>query len=134
MKLHPVPGLLKGRRVVLLDDSIVRGTTLPEIVAMVRAPGRRRVDVRIGCPPIVAPCYFGIDMKDRKELVASGRTEEEVAKIIGADSRPLPLHRRPRRIDRGSRRTSLCLGCLSGRYPVEVPEEHRRFQKSLEEF
>ena len=86
VKLHPVPGLLEGKRIVLLDDSIVRGTTLREIVQMVRAAGAKRVDVRIGCPPIVAPCYFGVDMKERKELVANGRTEDEVAKVVGADS------------------------------------------------
>ena len=81
VKLHPVPGLLKGKRVVLVDDSIVRGTTLREIVEMVRSAGASRVDVRVGCPPIRAPCYFGIDMKERKELVAHGR-----------DERAVPLH------------------------------------------
>ncbi|HXW66875.1 MAG TPA: amidophosphoribosyltransferase, partial [Thermoplasmata archaeon] len=86
VKLHPIPGLLKGKRVVLVDDSIVRGTTFREIVQMVRAAGATRVDVRIGCPPIRAPCYFGIDMKERKELVAYNRTPEEVASVVGADS------------------------------------------------
>ncbi len=133
VKLHPVPGLLKGRRIVLLDDSIVRGTTLREIVAMVRNAGALRVDVRIGCPPIVAPCYFGIDMKERKELVAAGRSEEEVAKLIGADSvHYLSMAGLVEAI--GLREENLCLGCLTGRYPVEVPQEHRRFQRSLEEF
>jgi amidophosphoribosyltransferase len=133
VKLHPVPGLLKGRRVVLLDDSIVRGTTLREIVSMVRGAGATRVDIRIGCPPIVAPCYFGIDMKDRKQLVASGRTEEEVARVIGADSVHY-LSTAGLVASIGLKEEHLCLGCLSGRYPVEVPEEHRRFQRSLEEF
>lgn len=133
VKLHPVPGLLKGRRVVLLDDSIVRGTTLKEIIGMVRGAGATRVDVRIGCPPIVAPCYFGIDMKDRKELVAWNRSEEEVARIIGADS--LHYLSLPGLVESiGLPEEQLCLGCLSGRYPVMVPEEHRRFQKSLEEY
>ena len=133
VKLHPVPGLLKGRRVVLLDDSIVRGTTLREIVGMVRGAGATRVDVRIGCPPIIAPCYFGVDMKDRKELVASGRTEEEVARVIGADS--VHYLSMAGLVDSiGMKQENLCLGCLSGRYPVEVPEEHRRFQKLIEEF
>jgi amidophosphoribosyltransferase len=133
VKLHPVPGLLKGRRVVLLDDSIVRGTTLREIVTMVRSAGATRVDVRIGCPPIVAPCYFGVDMKDRKQLIASGRTEDEVARLIGADSvHYLSTAGLVASIE--LKEEHLCLGCLSGRYPVEVPEEHRRFQRSLEEF
>jgi amidophosphoribosyltransferase len=133
VKLHPVPGLIQGKRVVLLDDSIVRGTTLREIVAMVRHAGASSVDVRIGCPPITAPCYFGIDMKDRRELVASGRTEEGVAKQIGADS--VHYLSMPGLVEAiGMPEENLCLGCLTGRYPVEVPEERRRFQKVLEEF
>ncbi len=133
VKLHPVPGLLRGKRVVLLDDSIVRGTTLREIVEMVRAAGATRVDVRIGCPPIRAPCYFGIDMKERKELVAHNRNEEEIAKAIGADS--VHYLSMPGLVESiGLKESELCLGCLTGKYPVEVPEERHRFQKSLAEF
>ncbi|HEV2429498.1 MAG TPA: amidophosphoribosyltransferase [Thermoplasmata archaeon] len=133
VKLHPVPGLLEGKRIVLLDDSIVRGTTLREIVQMVRSAGAQRVDVRIGCPPIVAPCYFGIDMKERKELVANGRSEEEVAKIVGADSvHYLSIDGLVEALSMP--KESLCMGCLTGRYPVEVPAERRRFQKLLEEY
>ena len=133
VKLHPVPGLLKGRRVVLLDDSIVRGTTLREIVAMVRGAGATRVDVRIGCPPIRAPCYFGIDMKDRRQLVAADRDEGAVAEVVGADS--VHYISIPGLVGAiGLREEDLCLGCITSRYPVEVPEERHRFQKSLEEF
>ncbi len=133
VKLHPVPGLLKGRRVVLVDDSIVRGTTLREIVQMVRSAGASRVDVRIGCPPIRAPCYFGVDMKERKELVAHGREEDEVAAVVGADSvHYLSIAGLIEAV--GLPGDRLCLGCLTGRYPVEVPVEHHRFQKALTEF
>lgn len=133
VKLHPVPGLLKGKRIVLIDDSIVRGTTLREIVTMVKQAGAARIDVRIGCPPIVAPCYFGIDMKERKELVANGRSEDDVARVIGAESvRYLSLPGLVQSI--GLPQDNLCLGCLTGRYPLDVPEERRRFQKSLEEY
>ncbi|MCI4348883.1 MAG: amidophosphoribosyltransferase [Thermoplasmata archaeon] len=133
VKLHPVPGLLGGKRIVLLDDSIVRGTTLKEIVAMVRQAGATRIDVRIGCPPIVAPCYFGVDMKERRDLIANGRTAEEVAKIVGADSvHYLSIEGLVASI--ALPQESLCLGCLTGRYPVEVPAERRRFQKQLEEY
>jgi amidophosphoribosyltransferase len=133
VKLHPVPGLLKGKRVVLIDDSLVRGTTLREIVQMVRTAGASRVDVRIGCPPIRAPCYFGIDMKERKELVANGREEAEIARAVGADSvRYLSISGLVESI--GLKGGSLCLGCLTGKYPVEVPEERHRFQRSLGEF
>jgi amidophosphoribosyltransferase len=133
VKLHPVPGLLKGKRVVLVDDSIVRGTTLREIVQMVRSAGASQIDVRVGCPPIRAPCYFGIDMKERKELVAHGRDEAEIARVVGADSvHYLSMDGLIGAI--GLPEEQLCLGCLTGRYPVEVPEEHHRFQKALEEF
>ncbi len=133
VKLHPVPGLLNGRRIVLLDDSIVRGTTLKEIVRMVRDAGAQRVDVRIGCPPIRAPCYFGVDMKERRELVAFGRTEEEVAEVVGADS--VHYLSIPGLVEAlGIPERDLCLGCLTGKYPVDVPMEQRRHQKSLEEF
>jgi amidophosphoribosyltransferase len=133
VKLHPVPGLLKGKRVVLLDDSIVRGTTLREIVQMVRSAGALRVEVRVGCPPIRAPCYFGIDMKDRRQLVAHDRTPAQVAEVIGADSvHYLSIEGLVESI--GLKAENLCLGCLTGRYPVEVPEERHRFQKSLAEF
>ncbi len=133
VKLHPVPGLLEGKNVVLLDDSIVRGTTLREIVQMVRSAGAKRVDVRVGCPPIRAPCYFGIDMKERKELVAHNRQESEIAQAIGADS--VHYLSMPGLVESvGLPAGQLCLGCLTGDYPVEVPEERHRFQKSLEEF
>jgi amidophosphoribosyltransferase len=133
VKLHPVPGMLKGRKIVLVDDSIVRGTTLREIIQMVRSAGATRIDVRIGCPPIIAPCYFGVDMKDRRQLVAAGRTEEEVAQVVGAETvRYLSMGGLVDSL--GIRRADLCLGCLTGKYPVEVPQEHRRFQKNIEEF
>ncbi len=133
VKLHPVPGLLKGKNVVLVDDSIVRGTTLREIVEMVRSAGANRVDVRVGCPPIRAPCYFGVDMKERKELVAFGREEAQVAEVVGADS--VHYLSIPGLVESvGLPAGQLCLGCLTGRYPVEVPVEHHRFQKSLAEF
>ncbi len=133
VKLHPVPGLLRGKRVVLLDDSIVRGTTLREIVQMVRSAGASRVDVRVGCPPIRAPCYFGVDMKARRELVAHGREEAEVAQVIGADSvHYVSVAGLVEAI--GLPAQDLCLGCLTGKYPVDVPEERHRFQKSLGEF
>ncbi len=100
---------------------------------MVRGAGATRVDVRIGCPPIRAPCYFGVDMKDRGQLVANGRNEAEVASVIGADSvHYLSMAGLVESITLPAE--SLCLGCLTGKYPVDVPEEHHRFQKSLEEF
>ena len=100
---------------------------------MVRGAGATRVEVRIGCPPIRAPCYFGIDMKERKELVAHNRSEDEIARTVGADSvHYLSIPGLVGSI--GLKEGELCLGCLTGKYPVEVPEERHRFQKSLGEF
>ncbi len=133
VKLHPVPGVIKGKRIVLMDDSIVRGTTLKEIVAMVRTAGATEVHVRVGCPPITAPCYFGIDMKDRRDLIAYQRTVQEVAGLIGADSVAyLSMQGLFDAIQ--MKESELCVGCLTGRYPVSVPQEHRRLQKSLGDF
>ena len=133
VKLHPVPGLLRGKRIVLVDDSIVRGTTLREIVQMVRQAGAAHVDVRIGCPPIVAPCYFGIDMKERQGAHRLRTDRDGGGPGDRRRQRPLPLDRRAGRVDRHAGRESLP-GLPYRRYPVEVPEERHRFQKSLAEF
>ena len=99
----------------------------------VRARGPTHAHGRIVSPPIRAPCYFGIDMKERKELVAHNRSEEEIAGVVGADSvHYLSIDGLVESI--GLRSEDLCLGCLTGRYPVEVPEERHRFQKALTEF
>jgi amidophosphoribosyltransferase len=86
VKLNPVRDLIEGLRVVLIDDSIVRGTTSKKIVQMVRQAGAREVHVRISCPPTVAPCFFGVDTPTRDELIASNLTVQEIADFIGADS------------------------------------------------
>ncbi len=133
VKLHPVPGSLKGKRIVLLDDSIVRGTTFREIVQMVRGAGATRIDVRIGCPPIRAPCYFGVDMKERQGARRHRARRGRDRAGGGCGQRPLPLDGRARRVDHAPSRESLSR-LPHGQYPVDVPEEHHRFQKSLEEF
>jgi amidophosphoribosyltransferase len=86
LKLNPVRELIKGRSVALVDDSIVRGTTLKEIVALVRNAGAREVHLRITCPPVKAPCFYGVDMSTYKELVADGKTVEEIRKFLDADT------------------------------------------------
>jgi amidophosphoribosyltransferase len=130
IKLHPVHGVIKGKRVCLVDDSIVRGTTIREIIGMVRSAGATEVHVRVGSPPIVAPCYFGIDMKDRRDLIAHERTEEEIAKTVGAESvRYLSMAGLVEAI--GHPEKSLCVGCLTAKYPIDIPQEHRRLQTTL---
>ena len=125
LKLNPMRHILAGKRVVLIDDSIVRGTTMKRIVAMVRGAGAKEVHVRIGCPPIVAPCYLGIDMQTRDQLVSTGNDVEAIRKLIGADSLAYVSH--PGLYGAlGFKEEELCTGCITGRYPVPVSGERLR--------
>ncbi len=86
IKFNPVRGVLKGKRVVVVEDSIVRGTTLQHLVRMIREAGARQVHVRISCPPIISPCYYGIDFQTEKELIANEKTVEQIREHLGVDS------------------------------------------------
>ena len=86
VKLNPVRSILEGKRVVLVDDSIVRGTTSRKIVRMVRSAGREEVHMRISCPPTISPCFYGVDTPRRSELIAATHTLEEIRKYLDADS------------------------------------------------
>ncbi|MDI9633437.1 MAG: amidophosphoribosyltransferase [Methanolinea sp.] len=125
MKLNPIRRHLDGASVVLVDDSIVRGTTSRRIIGIMRDAGAREVHVRIGSPRIVAPCYLGVDMPTREELVAHGRDEEEVRRHITATSlHHVSIGALVEAIGIG--RENLCTGCLTGCYPVEIPGEVSR--------
>ena len=122
-KLNPIKSVVAGKRVVMVDDSIVRGTTMRRIVKMLRRAGAKSVHVCIGVPHIIAPCPFGIDMKTRDQFLARGRTDEEIAKIIGADSVGyLSLPGLEEAI--GIPLKGLCCGCLTEEYPMDIPEGH----------
>jgi amidophosphoribosyltransferase len=130
LKLNPMNHELKGKKVVLFDDSIVRGTTSGRIIQLLKDAGAKEVHMRVGCPPIKRLCKLGIDMPTDKELIASDKTVEEIAKAIGADSlRYLSIEGLKDAI--GINNNGLCMGCLTGKYPVELirPE-----QVSLEKF
>lgn len=130
MKLNPVEAVVRGKRVVLVDDSIVRGTTMKRIVQMLRGAGAHEVHVRIGSPPIKSPCYLGIDMNTRTQLVAANHEVPEIAKLIGADSLEyISLDGLQTAIGHDPR--DLCTGCLTGIYPVEIPGERSRKQTTL---
>ena len=86
VKLNPVRDLIDGRRVVLIDDSIVRGTTSKKIVGMVREAGAREVHMRVSCPPTVSPCYYGVDTPTKRDLIAAQMSVEEIRRFIGADT------------------------------------------------
>jgi amidophosphoribosyltransferase len=119
LKLNPVKDLLDGQRVILVDDSIVRGTTSKKIVQMVREAGAREVHMRISCPPTTHSCYYGVDTPHRQDLIASRMTNEEVREYIGADSLGyLSLEGMLEAIDIESSQT--CNACWSGNYPTLV--------------
>jgi amidophosphoribosyltransferase len=119
LKLNPLAKQIAGRRVVLFDDSIVRGTTSRRIISILKDAGAREVHMRVGCPPIKSPCKLGIDMPTHEELIASSRSVEEIRRAIGADS--LKYTRIEDLIAAiGLSEDRLCLGCLTGRYPVEI--------------
>ena len=119
LKLNPIRSLIEGQRVVLVDDSIVRGTTSRKIVRMVRESGAREVHMRISCPPTISPCYYGVDTPTREELIASASTPEEICKFIGADSLgyiSLAGLRRAVSDTQGH----YCTSCYTGVYPTDL--------------
>ncbi|HNV03769.1 MAG TPA: amidophosphoribosyltransferase [Vicinamibacterales bacterium] len=120
VKLNPVRSILEGRRVVLVDDSIVRGTTSRKLVKMIKAAGALEVHVRISCPPTIAPCFYGVDTPRRAELIAATHTLEEIRKYIEADSlRFLSLEGLLDAVN--SHRDDYCTSCYTGRYPLPFP-------------
>jgi amidophosphoribosyltransferase len=121
VKLNPVRSLLENRRVVLVDDSIVRGTTMRKIVRMIRNAGAQAVHVRISCPPIVSPCFYGIDTPTRNELIGSHQTVEEIGKFIEADSLGyLSLENMRKAV--ADAEGHYCLACYTGNYPTDFVE------------
>jgi amidophosphoribosyltransferase len=120
VKLNPVRSVLDGRRVILVDDSIVRGTTSQKIVKMVRAAGAKEVHVRISCPPTISPCFYGVDTPRKSELIAATHSLEEIRDYLEADSVAyLSLEGLLSAV--GSERNSYCSSCYTGRYPVQIP-------------
>ena len=126
VKLNPVKSILDGQRVILIDDSIVRGTTSRKIVKMVRAAGAKEVHVRISCPPTISPCFYGIDTPRRSELIAATHTIDEITRYLDADSVAyLSLEGLLNAV--GSDRGSYCTSCYTGRYPVEFPRDEASY-------
>jgi amidophosphoribosyltransferase len=134
LKMNAIKDNVKGKRVVLVDDSIVRGTTSRRIIDMVRSAGASEIHARVGSPAIVAPCYLGIDMATRQELIASYKTIKEVENLINADSLGyLSIDGLMRALE--CNKNDMCIGCLTGEYPVEIPGENcRKKQTRLDYF
>ena len=117
MKFNPLPEIVAGKRVVVVDDSIVRGNTTRQIVGMLRDAGAKEVHLRISAPPIRNPCHYGIDMSTREEMIAHGREEHEIAAEVGADSLAyLSLDGVYEAV--GTPREAHCDACFSGDYPL----------------
>ena len=126
LKLNPLPDSIRGKRLVVVDDSIVRGTTQQQVVQLLREAGAVEVHLRITSPPIKWPCFYGIDMSTRQELVASDLAVEEVRAFLGADSLGyLSLDGLVRAA--GSPAEDFCRACFDGEYPIEVPERAGKF-------
>ncbi len=126
VKLNPVKSILNGRRVVLVDDSIVRGTTSRKIVRMVRAAGASEVHMRISCPPTISPCFYGVDTPKRSELIAATHSLEEIRRYIGADSLGY-LSLEGLKGSVGAQRGSYCTSCYTGEYPVAFPQNEAAY-------
>ena len=123
IKLNVLKEAVAGKRVIMIDDSIVRGTTSALIVKMLRDAGAREVHVRISAPPFLHPCYFGTDIPSEDQLIAHGRTVDEVREIIGADT--LSFLRQERLSQMASERP-VCTACFTGNYPMEPPSQDIR--------
>ena len=120
LKLNPVRSLLEGKRVALIDDSIVRGTTSRKIVRLIRNAGAKEVHMRISCPPTISPCFYGVDTPSKKHLIAANKTIEEIRAYIGADSLAyLSLEGLKKACGEGEL-TSYCSACYTGHYPTNL--------------
>lgn len=132
IKLNPLREVIAGRKLVMVDDSIVRGTTTGKIVRMLFEAGAKEVHVRITSPPIRYPCFYGIDMATREELVAASHSVEEIRQLIGATSLGyLSIEGMLRAVR--MKRHSFCLACFDGKYPIAVPREVRLSKNLLED-
>ena len=132
IKLSPVKNVIEGKRVVLIDDSIVRGTTSKRIVKLLREAGAKEIHMRISAPPFLHPCYYGTDIDSEENLIACHHSMEEIAEIIGVDSLGyLPIEKLNQIVDS----KDYCAACFNGEYPTTIPTDLRkdRFERKLSE-
>jgi amidophosphoribosyltransferase len=130
IKFNPVPAVLEGKRVVLVEDSLVRGTTMSKVIPMLRQAGAREVHMRIAAPPTTHSCFYGIDTPTRAELLAANQSLEEIRKFIGADSLGY-LSWDGLYSFLGESREGFCDACFTGNYPVEIPDHQGVHQLHL---
>ncbi len=135
IKLNPVRETVEGKRVVLIDDSIVRGTTSARIVQLLRDAGAKEIHLRISAPPFMNPCYYGTDIDSRDHLIACHHSIDEIAKIVGADSLGYLSVENVSKLTDDPNCRSYCTACFSGEYPTELPQRpnKNRFEQKLSE-
>lgn len=126
VKLNPIQDVIKGKRVVVVEDSIVRGTTSRSRISEIRQAGAKEIHMRISCPPIQWPCFYGIDFPSKSELIASQRTVEEIADFIGVDSLGYLSLNGMLSVMKHS--DDFCHACFSGEYPVTIPENQSKYR------
>ena len=119
LKLNPVRSVLEGKRVVLIDDSIVRGTTSRKIVRMIRSAGAKEVHMRISCPPTISPCFYGVDTPSKKQLIAANKSVDEIREYIGADSLAYLSLEGLKKACGDGEKTTYCSACYTGNYPTD---------------
>jgi amidophosphoribosyltransferase len=126
MKFNPLTSAIKGKRLVVVDDSVVRGNTTRALVRVLFEAGAKEVHLRISSPPIVFPCFYGIDMADQDEFIAFGKSVDEINQELGATSVAyLSLDGLLKSTGAGQGEDCFCTACFSGEYPCEVPETLR---------
>ena len=131
LKLNPLREIIEGKRIIVVDDSIVRGNTQRALVRMLREAGALEIHVRISSPPVKWPCFYGIDFATRAELIASGLEVEEIRRSIGADS--LAYVSEQGLIEATHLpKEKLCLACFSGEYPIAIPTDMSEGKMRLE--
>ena len=133
VKFNPIKSVVSGKKIVLVEDSIVRGTTTRHVISILRKAGAAKIHLRIGSPMIVAPCYLGVDMKTRDQFIAIGKTFDDISREIGADSVGY-LSIEGLRESIGLGKKGLCIGCLTGEYPVKILGEKYIQQTALESY
>jgi len=120
LKLNPIRSLLEGKRVVLIDDSIVRGTTSRKIVRMIRSAGAKEVHMRVSCPPTISPCYYVVDTPSKSQLIAANKSVEEIREYIGADSLVYLSLEGMKKACGDGEKTTYCTACYTGKYPTDI--------------
>ncbi len=123
LKLNPLKHTVKDKKIVLVDDSIVRGTTITRIIKSLKAAGAKEVHIRVASPAFVDVCYFGTDVDKRENLIAHGKTVEEIRQEIGADTLEYLSLDSLREITKDCKVDGFCDGCFTSKYPIEVPKD-----------